>query len=110
MEFVEVCVHSLGRYITAENMGNGETIEIWILCVMFTRHVTGFPKKVGFHAVTAYGVFMGMKAAASNNLVSDSSGKKVLVQGIGHVGETLIGLVKEGAIATIADINEQKAK
>jgi leucine dehydrogenase len=33
----------------------------------------------------------------------------VLVQGIGHVGETLVDyLTKEGAIVTIADINEEK--
>jgi leucine dehydrogenase len=32
----------------------------------------------------------------------------VLVQGIGHVGETLVDyLTKEGAIVTIADINEE---
>ncbi len=36
-------------------------------------------------------------------------GKKVLVQGIGHVGETLVDyLTKEGAIVTIADINEER--
>jgi leucine dehydrogenase len=37
------------------------------------------------------------------------AGKKVLVQGIGHVGETLVDyLTKEGAIVTIADINEAR--
>ena len=53
---------------------------------------------------------MGMKAAAKSKFGSDSlAGKKVLVQGIGHVGETLVDyLTKEGAIVTIADINEEK--
>jgi len=48
--------------------------------------VTGNPSPV-----TAYGVYMGMKAAAKFKYGSDSlRGKKVLVQGIGHVGETLV--------------------
>jgi leucine dehydrogenase len=55
-------------------------------------------------------VFMGMKAAAKQQFSSDLSGKKVLVQGIGHVGEMLSGISKEGAIVTIADINEEKAE
>ena len=51
-----------------------------------------------------------MKAAAKHKFGSDVlTGKKVLVQGIGHVGETLVDyLTKEGAIVTIADINEEK--
>jgi leucine dehydrogenase len=51
-----------------------------------------------------------MKAAAKQQFGSDVlSGKKVLVQGIGHVGETLVDyLTKEGALVTIADINEEK--
>src|SRR5690606_35074289 len=37
----------------------------------------------------------------------DLKGKKVLVQGIGHVGETLVSyLSKEGAQVIITDINE----
>ena len=53
---------------------------------------------------------MGMKAAAKKQFGSDNlSGKKVLVQGIGHVGETLVDyLTKEGAIVTIADIDQDK--
>jgi leucine dehydrogenase len=45
---------------------------------------------------------MGMKAAAKYKFGSDNlDGKKVLVQGIGHVGETLVDyLTKEGAIVT----------
>jgi leucine dehydrogenase len=41
-----------------------------------------------------------MKAAAKQQFGSDVlSGKKVLVQGIGHVGETLVDyLTKEGAL------------
>ena len=36
-------------------------------------------------------------------------GKKILVQGIGHVGETLVDyLVKENAIVQITDINQNR--
>jgi leucine dehydrogenase len=106
-------VHSLsGRYITAEDMGM-ETRDMDIVRDV-TPYVTGISEERGGAGnpspVTAYGVFMGMKAAAKRQFGSDNlSGKKVLVEGIGHVGETLVAyLVKEGAIITIADINEQK--
>jgi len=106
-------VHSLsGRYITAEDMGM-ETRDMDIVRDV-TPYVTGISEERGGAGnpspVTAYGVFMGMKAAAKKQFGSDNlDGKKVLVEGIGHVGETLVAyLVKDGAIVTIADINEQK--
>jgi leucine dehydrogenase len=53
---------------------------------------------------------MGMKAAAKYKFGSDNlAGKKVLVQGTGHVGETLISyLTKEGAIVFVSDIHQDK--
>ena len=106
-------VHSLsGRYITAEDVGM-ETSDMDIVRDV-TPYVTGISEARGGSGnpspVTAYGVYMGMKAAAKQQFGSDVlSGKKVLVQGIGHVGETLVEyLTKEGAIVTIADINEEK--
>jgi leucine dehydrogenase len=68
-----------------------------------TPYVTGISEERGGAGnpspVTAYGVYVGMKAAAKQQFGSDVlSGKKVLVQGIGHVGETLVDyLTKEGA-------------
>ena len=106
-------VHSLsGRYITAEDVGM-ETADMDIVRDV-TPYVTGISESRGGAGnpspVTAYGVYLGMKAAAKQQFGSDVlSGKKILVQGIGHVGETLVDyLTKEGAIVTIADINEQK--
>ena len=106
-------VHSLsGRYITAEDVGM-ETADMDIVRDV-TPYVTGISESRGGSGnpspVTAYGVYLGMKAAAKQQFGSDVlSGKKVLVQGIGHVGETLVDyLTKEGAIVTIADINEEK--
>ncbi|MBB1193839.1 leucine dehydrogenase [Flavobacterium sp. SOK18b] len=106
-------VHSLsGRYITAEDVGM-ETADMDIVRDV-TPYVTGISESRGGAGnpspVTAYGVYLGMKAAAKQQFGTDVlSGKKVLVQGIGHVGETLVDyLTKEGAIVTIADINEEK--
>jgi leucine dehydrogenase len=106
-------VHSLsGRYITAEDIGM-ETKDMDIVRDV-TPYVTGISESRGGSGnpspVTAYGVFMGIKAAAKYKFGNENlDGKKVLVQGIGHVGETLVEyLTKEGAIVTIADINEQK--
>src|SRR4030095_11907337 len=50
------------------------------------------------------------KAAAKEVYGHDSlQGKKVIVQGVGHVGEHLVALlVKEGAIVFITDIYEDR--
>ena len=103
-------VHSLsGRYITAEDVGMVTADMDTVRDV--TPYVTGISEARGGSGnpspVTAYGVFMGMKAAAKYQFGSDNlEGKKVLVQGIGHVGETLVDyLTKEGALVQITDIN-----
>ncbi|TDX11385.1 Glu/Leu/Phe/Val family dehydrogenase [Flavobacterium sp. S87F.05.LMB.W.Kidney.N] len=106
-------VHSLsGRYITAEDVGM-ETKDMDTVRDV-TPYVTGISEERGGSGnpspVTAYGVYLGMKAAAKSQFGTDVlDGKKVLVQGIGHVGETLVEyLTKEGAQVTITDINEEK--
>jgi leucine dehydrogenase len=106
-------VHSLsGRYITAEDVGM-ETSDMDLVRDV-TPYVTGISEERGGSGnpspVTAFGVYMGMKAAAKQQFGSDNlEGKKILVQGIGHVGETLVEyLTKEGAEVFIADINEEK--
>ena len=106
-------VNSLsGRYITAEDVGTTTADMDRIREV--TPHVTGISVDKGGSGnpspVTAYGVFMGLKAAAKYQFGTDDlQGKKVLVQGIGHVGETLVEhLTKAGAIVTITDINEAR--
>ncbi|MBF6609037.1 MAG: Glu/Leu/Phe/Val dehydrogenase [Flavobacterium sp.] len=108
-------VHSLsGKYITAEDVGT--TTPDMDLIRDVTPHVTGISEARGGSGnpspVTAYGVYMGMKAAAKYKFGSENlSGRKILVQGIGHVGETLVDyLTKEGAIVQIADINEARLR
>ncbi|HSD08694.1 Glu/Leu/Phe/Val dehydrogenase [Flavobacterium sp.] len=106
-------VHSLsGRYITAEDVGM-ETSDMDLVRDV-TPYVTGISEERGGSGnpspVTAFGVYMGMKAAAKQQFGSDKlTDKRVLVQGIGHVGEILVEyLTKEGAQVFIADINEEK--
>ncbi|CAG5080799.1 Glu/Leu/Phe/Val dehydrogenase dimerization domain-containing protein [Parvicella tangerina] len=101
-------VNSLaGKYITAEDVGISPKDMTWVS--METNHVAGLPGKSGDPSpVTAYGVYMGMKAAVKARFGTDSlSGKRVSVQGVGHVGEYLVGhLAKEGAKIYVSDIHE----
>jgi leucine dehydrogenase len=96
-----------GSYITAEDVGISPSDMVHVS--KETKHVVGLPGKSGDPSpVTAFGVYMGMKAAAKHQFGSDSlAGKKIAVQGIGHVGAYLVEhLVAEGARVTITDINE----
>jgi leucine dehydrogenase len=104
-------VHSLGgRYITAEDVGMATSDMDLVRTV--TPFVTGISEEIGGAGnpspITAYGVFMGMKAAAQHafgtNVLED---KVVYVQGIGNVGEALVeSLADEGAKVYISDINQ----
>tara|TARA_R110002050_G_scaffold231427_1_gene367259 strand:+ start:5137 stop:6291 length:1155 start_codon:yes stop_codon:yes gene_type:complete len=106
-------VHSLsGRYITAEDVGM--TTEDMDTVREVTPYVTGISESKGGAGnpspITAYGVFMGMKAAAKFQYGSDIlEDKNVFVQGIGNVGEGLVEhLMNEGANVTITDINQER--
>lgn len=108
-------VNSLnGKYITAEDV-NMKTADMEYIS-METRHVTGLPESLGGGGdpspVTAYGVYLGMKAAAKKVYGSDSlTGKRVAVQGAGQVGSHLIEyLVKEKAKIFVTDLYPEKAK
>lgn len=106
-------VNSLsGKYITAEDVGM-ETRDMDVIREV-TPHVTGVSEAIGGSGnpspVTAYGVYMGMKAASKYKFGTDNlAGKKVLVQGVGHVGETLVKhITDEGAQVILNDINEAR--
>lgn len=106
-------VHSLGgRYITAEDVGMATEDMDTVREV--TPYVTGVSESKGGAGnpspITAYGVFMGMKAAAKYKFGSDVlEGKTVYVQGVGHVGEALVEhLSNEGARVFITDINQER--
>ena len=106
-------VNSLnGKYITAEdvNMKTGDMEYIH----METPHVTGLPESMGGGGdpspVTAFGVYMGMKAAAKKVFGSDRlEGRSVAVQGVGQVGRHLVEyLSKEKAKVFITDLSAEK--
>ncbi|SEL36196.1 leucine dehydrogenase [Aquimarina amphilecti] len=106
-------VHTLGgKYYTAEDVGM-ETSDMDTVREV-TPYVTGISESKGGAGnpspVTAYGVYMGMKASAKFSYGTDNlEGKKILVQGIGHVGEELVRLTaEEGANVIITDINQER--
>ncbi len=103
-----------GKYITAEDVGiSPKDIE---QVHMETNHVTGVPEYLGGSGdpspVTAYGVYVGMKASAKKVFGSDSlEGKTVMVQGVGSVGYYLVEyLSKEKVNVLVADIYEPNLK
>ena len=100
-----------GKYITAEDVNT--TTKDMEYVNMETNHVVGLPESMGGGGdpspVTAYGVYMGMKASAKQVFGNDSlSGKKIAVQGVGKVGGHLLEFLhKEGAQLFITDINAE---
>ena len=78
-----------------------------------TDFVTGVSAEFGSSGnpspVTAYGIYIGMKAAAKEAFGDDSlEGKTVAVQGVGNVAFTLCKhLHEEGAKLIVTDINKE---
>ncbi|MDN4493380.1 Leu/Phe/Val dehydrogenase [Ureibacillus aquaedulcis] len=100
-----------GRYITAEDVGT--TVSDMDLIHEETDYVTGISPTFGSSGnpspITAYGVYLGMKAAAKEAFGSDSlQGRTIAVQGLGNVAYTLCEyLYKEGAKLVVTDINQK---
>lgn len=103
-----------GRYITAEDVGTNVRDMEYVR--METKYVTGIDKALGGSGdpspVTAFGVYVGIKASMKELTGNDSlKGKKVAVQGAGHVAEFVCQhLKKEGAKISISDIYHEKAE
>jgi leucine dehydrogenase len=100
-----------GRYITAEDIGTSPADMEYIK--LETDHVAGLLGLSGDPSpVTAYGVYVGMKAAAKFHWGSDSlAGKTVAVQGAGKVAYNLMHHLRlEGANLIVTDIDEEKVR
>jgi leucine dehydrogenase len=100
-----------GRYITAEDIGTSPADMEYIK--LETDHVAGLLGLSGDPSpVTAYGVYVGMKAAARARWGSDSlKGKTVAVQGAGKVAYHLCQhLHAEGAKLIVTDIDQDKVR
>jgi glutamate dehydrogenase/leucine dehydrogenase len=99
------CIDALGgRYLAAEDVGatqadmDGIARETaWVTGVDPARGGSGDPSPV-----TAYGVVHGMRAACGSSL----AGRRVVIQGAGHVGAHLARLlVDDGAHVQVADVD-----
>jgi len=100
-----------GRYITAEDVGT--SVEDMDYVQMETDFVVGIAGRSGDPSpVTAYGVYRGIKACAGRVYGSDDlAGRRVAVQGVGHVGYHLCSnLHGDGASLVVTDIDEGKVE
>jgi leucine dehydrogenase len=100
-----------GRYITAEDIGTSPADMEHIK--LETDHVAGLLGLSGDPSpVTAYGVYVGIKAAAKDRWGSDAlTGRTVAVQGAGKVAYYLCRHLKsEGVKIIVTDIDQEKVK
>ena len=96
-----------GRYISGEDVGVSVQDMDW--AASETPYMLGTGERGGDPSpTTAYGVFVGLKAAVRHRLRRDSlDGVVVAVQGLGHVGFSLCELLRrEGAELIVTDIDE----
>ncbi len=103
-----------GRYITAEDVGT--TVQDMEWARMETDSVVGISRSLGGSGdpspFTALGVFEGIKASVNWQTGSDSlEGKKITVQGVGHVGIHLVKMLADaGAKVFITDIDQDNLR
>lgn len=107
--------HLNGRYIAAED--SGTTVADIRYMQQFTKHMAGIidkPTDSGMRSgdpspATAYGTFVGIKAAVKMKYGRDSlDGLKIAIQGIGNVGYDLARQLHEaGAKLWVADIHQE---
>jgi leucine dehydrogenase len=103
-----------GRYVTAQDVGI--SLADMIMMGGITSHVSGLPPRDGGAGgdpgpSTAYGVYLGVMAAAKHALGTDTvKGLHVAIQGVGSVGGGLARhLAGAGARLTLADVDAHKA-
>ena len=104
-----------GAYVTAEDVGI--SVDDMRIVREETQHVSGLPqegKSAGGDPSpwTALGVFLGIRAATKKVHGSESlAGRKIAVQGVGHVGHELCRLLSEaGAELLVADVNRDNLR
>lgn len=113
-KFGECLNHLSGRYLSAEDMGTSVTDMMWAFSR--TKHIVGTdPAKGGGgdpSPWTANGVFMAIRGACERVFsTADLTGKRVAIQGVGHVGMYLLAaLSKAGAVVSVCDTNDSALK
>ena len=102
-----------GRYLAAEDVGASQAdmdgiarATAWVTGVDPARGGSGDPSPV-----TAYGVLCGMRAACEEAFgTPDVAGRRIVVQGAGHVGAYLARLLLQaGARVAVSDVDAAKA-
>lgn len=104
-KFAEFVNELDGKYITAVDSGT-EPADMDIIS-RYTQYVTCTTKDGDPAPYTAQGVFRGIEAAVEFKMGrKDLEGLTVAIQGVGHVGYALAGLLREkGAKLIVSDIN-----
>lgn len=102
-EYGELMTGIQGCYVTAEDVGT--SVEDMAAVFSRTRFTTCIPPGLGGSGnpsvPTARGVVRGMEAALAHRGLGSLAGKTVAVQGLGHVGEPLIGFLREKRVARV---------
>ena len=92
-----------GCYVTAEDVGT--TVADMAAVYAKTRFTTCIPPELGGSGnpsvPTALGVVRGMEAALEHLGRGTLQGKAVAIQGLGNVGEPLVGFLRERGVARI---------
>ena len=116
----EGLLRAMGRFIHRLNglfltgIDSGTTIQDMVLMRMETPYVVTVPESLGgpgnSAVATSFGVFQGIRACLKEVFGNPlPQGRTVAVQGIGAVGDELVKyLLNEGAVVTVADIDQQK--
>ncbi|SHK31776.1 leucine dehydrogenase [Marinobacter antarcticus] len=105
-----------GQYIAAED--SGTSVPDLKIMGQHTKHVAGIVERTAFDGqpstgdpspTTAYGTFVGLKAAVKHKLGrEDLTGLKVAIQGVGNVGYRLARhLTEAGAELWVHDIHQE---
>ena len=102
-EYGEFITSLQGCYVTAEDVGT--SVEDMAAVFSRTRFTTCIPPALGGSgnpsAPTARGVVRGMEAALRHLGLGTLAGKTVAVQGLGHVGEPLVGFLAERGVRKV---------
>lgn len=103
-----------GRFYTGTDMGTKP--EDFIHAAREANSFVGLPRSHGGSGdtsiPTAFGVLQGMRATARFLWDTDQlAGRTVAIQGVGKVGERLLGLlIEEGAFCIIADLDRERCR
>lgn len=103
-----------GKYITTEDVGTTTADMQWV--ARETNYVTGLPSESGGSGdpspMTSYGLYQGLLATAQYLWGSDDlSGMRVVLMGLGKVGNYLLPYLKgEGAVIYGTDIDQDRVE